>query len=99
MTKTTPPQMLGRAVAAVALTVGFYALALAIAAAMIGGPIAAWAINGRFNVFVTIGLFAAGFTILRAMVPARDRFVAPGPKMTKTGHPELYGELEAVAGS
>lgn len=35
-----PPSMLGRAVAAVALTVGFYALALTLAGLLIAGPIA-----------------------------------------------------------
>jgi heat shock protein HtpX len=91
------PSVLGRAVAAVALTVGFYALALTLAGALIVGPIALWATSGSGNLWATIAALAAGFTILRAVVPARDRFVAPGPELTPSAQPELFAELRRVA--
>jgi heat shock protein HtpX len=95
--QNAPPSMLGRAVAAVALTVGFYALALVLAVALIAGPILLWIDTGRGNVWVTFGLIAAGSAILRALVPARERFVAPGPQLTAATQPELFAELAAVA--
>lgn len=97
MRPTAPPSLLGRALAAVALTVGFYTLALGIAVALIAGPIALWMSSGHGNIFATIALAVAGVTILRALVPARDRFVAPGPELTPNAQPALHAELRAVA--
>lgn len=97
MPSNAPPPLLGRALAAVALTVGFYALALGIAVALIAGPTALWISNGVGNIFATIALAVAGVTILRALVPSRDRFVAPGPELTRSAHPALHAELAAVA--
>lgn len=92
-----PPSILGRAVAAIALTVGFYALALTLGVAMTVGPIALWISSGSGNIWLTIALVGAGFTILRAMIPARERFEAPGPELTQADQPELFAELRAVA--
>lgn len=97
MPQTAPPSMLGRALAAITLTVGFYAFAIALAVAMIAGPILLWIDTHHGNLWVTIGLFLAGATILRALVPVRDRFVAPGPELTPSDQPELFAELRAVA--
>ncbi|MDX6691615.1 MAG: hypothetical protein QOG15_3072 [Solirubrobacteraceae bacterium] len=90
--------MAGRAFAAVALTLGFYTLALAVAMGCIAGPIALWASSGHGNAWLTIVLVATGVTILRAIAPSRDTFVAPGPLLTPAGQPELHAQLQAVAG-
>ena len=97
MSPAPPRSMLGRACAAVALTAGFYTLALGLAAALIVGPVYLWATNGHGNVWLTIAAFAAGFTILKALVPERERFDAPGPQLTAAAQPELVAELGAVA--
>jgi Zn-dependent protease with chaperone function len=99
VTTNSPRSLFGRALAAVTLTVGFYALGLTLAVAMIAFPIAAWVTNGPFNIWATVALLAAGWTILRALVPARDRFDLPGPELTRAAQPELYRELDAVADS
>jgi heat shock protein HtpX len=92
-----PPPLLGRALAAIALTAGFYILALGIAVTLIAGPAALWMSRGYGNIFATIALAIAGLTILRALVPARDAFVAPGPELTPHAQPALHAELAAVA--
>ena len=97
MPQNAPPSMLGRALAAITLTVGFYTFAIAVAVTFIAGPILLWIDAGHGNIWATIGLFAAGATILRALVPVRDPFVAPGPELTPTAQPELFAELSAVA--
>lgn len=97
MPQTAPPSMLGRALAAITLTVAFYAFAITLAVAMIVGPILLWIDTHHGNIWATIGLCLAGATILRALVPVRDRFVAPGPELTPADQPELFAELRAVA--
>ncbi|MDP1848502.1 MAG: M48 family metallopeptidase [Solirubrobacteraceae bacterium] len=97
MPPNIPPSLLGRALAAIALTVGFYTLALGIAVTLLAGPIALWMSSGHGNIFATIALAVAGVTILRALVPSRRRFVAPGPELTPSAQPALHAELAAVA--
>lgn len=97
MPQTAPPSMLGRALAAITLTVSFYTFAIALAVGLIAGPILLWIDSGHGNLWATIGLIVAGGTILRALVPVSAAFVAPGPVLTPTAQPELFAELRAVA--
>jgi heat shock protein HtpX len=85
----TAPSLAGRFAAAIALTVGFYALALALAAALIGGPIYGWVVAGRGNVWITITALALGVSILVAIFPRRSRFEAPGLRLDRGGQPRL----------
>ena len=55
------PSLAGRFAAAIALTIGFYTLALVIAAVLIGGPIYGWVELGRGNIFITIFGIVTGF--------------------------------------
>ena len=48
------PSLAGRFAAAIALTIGFYVLALVIALALIGLPVYGWVEAGRGNVWITI---------------------------------------------
>jgi Zn-dependent protease with chaperone function len=91
------PSLRGRALLAVALTVAFYAMALAIGLGLIAAPIALWASEGRGNVWITIGMIGAGLAILRAIVPERARFEPPGPELTRDRHPKLHAVLDDVA--
>lgn len=94
-----PPtrSLAARAAAAVLLMVGFYVLALGIAAALIAIPIAeiTWGhrLDGRLAIFCVVGAFA----ILRAIVPRRDRFVPPGPELRETDQPRLFATIREVA--
>jgi heat shock protein HtpX len=90
-TPTVPagPSLAGRFAAAIALTIGFYVLALVLAAALIAGPILGWVVGGRGNIWLTItGLFL-GFSILFAIVPRRLRFEAPGLEVGQGDQPRL----------
>ena len=93
------PSLAARAFAAVSLMVGFYVLALAIAAALIAIPVAeyVWAdrIDARIAIFCILGALA----ILRAIAPRPDRFEAPGPLLTQSEHPKLFTTLDEIARS
>lgn len=86
-----------RAALAVALTVTFYLLAVIIALGLIVTPIALWASSGHGNLWVTVAMVGAGATILRAIVPERDRFEPPGPELSPEEQPRLRQLVDAVA--
>jgi Zn-dependent protease with chaperone function len=102
MTTDSPagPSVAGRFAAAIALTIGFYVLALTIAAALIAGPILGWVLNGTGNIWVTITGLVLGFSILAAIVPRRIKFEAPGLEVTESDQPRLFelvrGEADAA---
>ena len=91
------PSLAGRTALAVALTIGFYTLALAIAGALIALPVIAIASDGPFNIWLAIFMVVTGITILRAIVPRRDRFEPPGPAITQSDQPELVDQVKAVS--
>ena len=81
-----------RVVLAVALTVGFYALALGLMAAMI------WVllqpkVPGRVFAFCIVGVAVIAISI----VPWPRRFIPPGPLLNPAGQPRLFAELQGVA--
>jgi heat shock protein HtpX len=86
-----------RALLAIALMIGFYVLAIVIAAGLLYVPYAevvyAHRIHFRLVVFCVVG---AGI-ILWSIVPRRDRFLAPGPRLDARENPNLFRELTTVA--
>ena len=94
---STGPSLRSRALLAVTLTVGFYALALAISLGLIAAPIVLFAVSGRGNIWIALALIGAGIAILRAIVPPRDRFEPPGPELRPAEHPRLHSVLQDVA--
>lgn len=86
-----------RAVLAIVLMLGFYALALAMIAGLVAVPIAlAQASVGlafKVGVFCVVG----AFVVLNAMLPRRDRFEPPGPQLTPETQPRLFKEIRSVA--
>ena len=81
-----------RAFLAIVLTVGFYALALALMAGMI------WVIfqpnvPGRALAFCLFGIAAIAISI----IPWPRRFIPPGPLLNPAGQPRLFAELQTVA--
>ncbi len=81
-----------RAFLAIVLTVGFYALALALMAGMI------WIIflpnvPGRALAFCIFGVVAIAISI----IPWPRRFIPPGPLLNPAGQPRLFAELQTVA--
>ena len=81
-----------RALMAVALTVGFYALALGLIAGLIA-VLFIPNIPGRLFGFCLIGAAVIAISI----VPWPRRFVAPGPMLNPAGQPRLFAELQGVA--
>jgi heat shock protein HtpX len=91
------PSVARRAALAVALLIGFYVFAIAIAAALLLLPYLEFRLIGRIE--ARLGLFAiigAG-AILWAIVPRPDRFEDPGPALVERDHPRLFEVLRAVA--
>jgi heat shock protein HtpX len=88
------PSLAGRFAAAIALTVGFYLLALALAAGLLAAAILPWVLSGHGNLWVTLTGLVLGVTILVAIVPRRRRFEAPGARVTAEDQPRL---IELIA--
>lgn len=85
-----------RAVCALTLMVGFYALALGMVAAIV------WMIVGslqqrHFNVRLVVFGGIAALLILKSVLPRIDVFVAPGPLLRAERQPRLFAELRDVA--
>jgi Zn-dependent protease with chaperone function len=81
-----------RAVLAVALTIGFYALALGLIAGLIA-VLFIPNVPGRVFGFCLIGAAVIAISI----VPWPRRFVPPGPMLNPAGQPRLFAELQGVA--
>src|SRR3712207_2434780 len=88
------PALVGRAVLALVLTVVFYVMAVVFVAVMIGLPVGRWATGNGFPLFIGIAMVVAGFSVLVSIIPRRQRFDAPGPRLDRADQPELFGLVE-----
>src|SRR5262245_13835004 len=93
----TQPSLTGRALLAVALMIGFYVLAIAMALALFWIPYAVVVYAHRISLKLTIGAVVMGFLILWSILPRRDKFVPPGPRLDAARPPRLFEELRSVA--
>jgi heat shock protein HtpX len=91
------PSLRGRIALAIVLTVAFYALALAIAAGLVAGPLVLRAQTGFFNLWLALALWLGALAVLRGIVPRRTPWVDPGPRVTREAQPELFAVLDDVA--
>ncbi len=91
------PSLAGRAVLAVILMVGFYVLALGIAGALLFIPWAEWHYAHRIHAKLLIACIVGAGLILFSILPRRDRFVPPGPRLDPRRHPRLFDELKRIA--
>jgi Zn-dependent protease with chaperone function len=89
--------IVGRAVLAVALMIGFYILALGIASALLWVPFAEFVYAQRITPKLAMICILGGAAILWSVLPRRDRFSAPGPQLMRERHPRLFKALEGVA--
>jgi Zn-dependent protease with chaperone function len=93
----TGPPLAWRLAAAIALTIGFYTLALGIAAALLAAAILPWVMGGSNNLWVTLtGLFL-GVSILFAIFPRRHRFEPHGVRLTAADQPRLMAMIDEEA--
>jgi heat shock protein HtpX len=86
-----------RAVFAIALMVGFYVLALAIIAILLWIPYEAYVLAGRVNGRVLMGCVLTAFAVGAALIPRRDHFEPPGPRLFEDEHPQLFALIRDVA--
>jgi heat shock protein HtpX len=86
-----------RVVLALLLTAGFYALVLAVIA--LCGGLLYWILSesSRVDVRLIIVLAIVPLLLIASLLPRRDRFVAPGPKLDRAHEPVLFAVIDAVA--
>ena len=92
-----PPGLLGRAVLALGLLVGFYVLAIGIAAVLLLLPYLELRYTQRIHLQVAILAVITAAAILFAIVPRVERFRSPGPRLERGKHPALFAILDEVA--
>ena len=85
----TGPSLAWRLAAAVALTIGFYTLAILIAAGLLAAAILPWVLRGSNNLWVTLTCFILGVTILVAIFPRRHKFEPYGVRLTDGNQPRM----------
>src|SRR5690242_13558384 len=90
------PSLAGRFAAAIALTIGFYVLALALAGGLLFLAIWPW-FEGVHSPFISITAGVLGVSILVAIVPRRIRFQTPGLKVTADEQPRLFAMIAEEA--
>ena len=76
---------------------GFYGLAAGMAFALAWIPYATWTYGHRFNLRLAAFCLGGAYLILRAIVPSRDRFEAPGPRLRSERQPRLFEEIRGIA--
>src|SRR6185503_17304518 len=96
---TSSPSLAGRALLAVVLMIGFYILAVAIAAGLIYIPYAEFAYANRIHPKIALVCLLGALAILWSVLPRFDKFESPGPLLTRDQHPRLFAELDGVAGA
>ena len=86
-----------RAVLALGLMIGFYALALGLAGALLWVPYAAFNYAHRIPAKLALGCLAGAGIILWSVMPRPDRFEPPGPRLEPGQHPKLFEMIRGVA--
>jgi Zn-dependent protease with chaperone function len=96
---TSQPSMTGRALMAVGLMIGFYVLAIGIAFGLLWIPYAEFVYAERLHLKLAAGCVLGALAILWSVIPRRDKFVTPGPRLDPAKHPRLFAQLNSVAGA
>jgi hypothetical protein len=91
------PSLFARAALAVVLMIGFYFMALAIAAGLLWIPYAEFTYgNGVHLKLAAICVLGAGI-ILWSIVPRSDRFAPPRPVLQRAANPRLFAVIDEIA--
>jgi len=96
MTKKGQSLMI-RCVLALVLMVGFYLLALAIAAGLFYIPYAEWMYAERLHIKLAAICVTSGVLIIWSVLPRFEKFTPPGPELKQDEHPKLFSELTATS--
>jgi len=86
-----------RALLAAGLMIGFYLLALGLAAGLLYIPYAEWQDANRLHANIAIFCGVGALGILWAIMPRADKFAAPGPRLEARDQPELFQAIEGIA--
>jgi heat shock protein HtpX len=97
MTGSRPPSLAGRAILALALLIGFYVLAVAVAAGLLYLPYAEWVYVGRLHLKLLLFCGVGAIVILWSLLPRWDRFDPPGPKIDLQRHRRLAELVQRVS--
>ncbi len=88
----------GRATVALVLFVGYYILAFAMAGFLLFIPYAEAKYTGRIHyIWVPIVCIAGAVLILWSIIPRRERFKEPGPRLTPESDPRLFAQISRAA--
>jgi len=88
-----------RAAVALVLTAGFYLMAMAIAGGLLAIPYLQIATVGRVNLQLSVACVVAAGLLLWGILPRRDVFAPPGPRLDPRSQPRLFERLEHVSRS
>jgi heat shock protein HtpX len=91
------PSLRRRFAAAIALTIAFYVLALAIAGGLLAAAILPWVLGGGNNGWVTVTGLVLGLSVLWAILPRRMPFTPPGVRLTHESQPRLLKMIDEEA--
>ena len=91
------PSIVGRALTALLLSIGFYGLAIGIAFGLLYLVYAQVAFFNRINVRLTIFALIGAGVIIWSILPRIDKFIPPGPRLTRKKFPLLFKEIEKIA--
>lgn len=86
-----------RALAAVALMIGFYVLAVAVCLGMLALPYLEWRYFDRVHIKLALVAVVSAGLILWSLLPRFDRFEAPGPLLDPKKQPRLFAFLRDLA--
>ncbi|HEX6547626.1 MAG TPA: hypothetical protein VF134_02665, partial [Candidatus Dormibacteraeota bacterium] len=86
-----------RTLLAVALTIGFYVLALGTAVGLLALPVVLLVFAHHLYLRTVLVGIPAGAAILYSILPRPLPFVPPGPRLHLDRQPRLAAELEAIA--
>jgi heat shock protein HtpX len=96
---TESRSLAARAVMALVLMVGFYALALGISGGLLWIPYAEVVYLGRIHPKLALMCIVAAGGVLWAIVPRADKFEPPGPQLTRANAPALFVLIDQIARS
>lgn len=97
--KRKRPSLVGRAILAIVLMIGFYVLAIGIAAGLLYLPYAEIKNTEQLHIKLVLFCLCSAGAILWAILPRPDLFKAPGPSLQADTHPRLFRELTSIAQS
>ena len=94
---SSQPSLAGRAFLAALLFVGFYVLALGLAALLLAVPWAMYRTTERVQAQLSLACIVGALVILYSVFPRIDRFVPPGPQLKPGPNLKLFALIRRIA--